>query len=132
MDFLVDTHILLWSLTTPNKLSGRVKRLFADTNNDFYYSPLSIWEIAIKYQKGTLNLEGRTPRELLDYIELETSYDCLDTLTGNFATCYELPKRHNDLFDRMFVWEALRHDYALVSADSSLQMYEQDGLRLIN
>jgi PIN domain nuclease of toxin-antitoxin system len=47
MKLLLDTHIWLWSLLEPRRLSGRVAKALADSRNELWFSPVSTWEILI-------------------------------------------------------------------------------------
>lgn len=38
---LLDTHVLLWSLTDPRALSGRGRDALEDPGNDVFVSPVS-------------------------------------------------------------------------------------------
>ena len=49
---LLDTHVLLWSLTDPRALSGRARDALQDPANDVFVSPVSGWEIAVKRALG--------------------------------------------------------------------------------
>jgi PIN domain nuclease of toxin-antitoxin system len=44
MKLLLDTHIWIWALLSPDKLSRRVKRELEKGSSDLYLSPISIWE----------------------------------------------------------------------------------------
>ncbi len=52
MRILLDTHVLLWALGEPNKLSLAVRKQIDET--DVYVSAASIWEIGIKSALGKL------------------------------------------------------------------------------
>lgn len=52
MKFLLDTHLLLWAAGEPGKLPGPVRTLIQDASNDLHFSPINIWEIAIKQSLG--------------------------------------------------------------------------------
>jgi len=41
---LLDTHIWLWSLAEPRRLSRRVLHELKDPNNERLLSPVSTWE----------------------------------------------------------------------------------------
>ena len=56
MRLLLDTHIWLWSLLEPRRLSRRVSRELADPANQLWLSPISVWETLILCQKGRLAL----------------------------------------------------------------------------
>ncbi|WP_329608310.1 type II toxin-antitoxin system VapC family toxin [Nostoc sp. CMAA1605] len=61
MKLLLDTHVLIWSVGEPKKLSDNVRNLLMDTNNSWLVSIASIWELQIKYQLGKLNLQLSLP-----------------------------------------------------------------------
>jgi PIN domain nuclease of toxin-antitoxin system len=56
MEYLLDTHTLLWIVTDDNHLSNKVKKLFLDEENEIFLSIASLWEIAIKVSLNRLEL----------------------------------------------------------------------------
>jgi PIN domain nuclease of toxin-antitoxin system len=74
MNYLADTHILLWSFLETDKLSEEIKSILLDENNIIYYSPISLWEISIKYGLGKLSLKGGTPENFFDELIIVTSF----------------------------------------------------------
>ncbi|MCL2402636.1 MAG: type II toxin-antitoxin system VapC family toxin [Coriobacteriia bacterium] len=127
----MDTNVLIWWHLSPRKLSHKVRRILEDPYNTVYFSPLNMWEISIKYQLGRLPLGGKNPEEFFDAIDLDDNFLCLNLLPGTLVTSFNLPLRHSDMFDNMLVWESLQHDLVLLTADETLRIYEQDGLRLV-
>jgi len=132
MEFLLDTHTLIWSQLDPSLLSKRTRKIIEDPYNDIFFSPINMWEIATKYSVKKNFMSGLTPIAFLDAIEKTGEFEYLEFLPGSAASSYELPMYHRDPFDRMLVWEALQHDYILLSSDSELDAYKSEGLRLIN
>ena len=71
MNYLLDTHILLWVLVDPDKVPPPMRRLVEDTGNRVWFSAASIWEIAIKHSlaKSDFAVEpatsGRLPGKLV-------------------------------------------------------------------
>ncbi|MGI4752371.1 MAG: hypothetical protein ACRYE8_01415 [Janthinobacterium lividum] len=53
---LLDTHVLLWAISEPNKLSTTVKQYIdvAQQNKLLLLSSISLWEIAMLEQKNVL------------------------------------------------------------------------------
>ena len=49
MNYLIDTHILFWSLFDPKKINDKIKGFLINTNNTIYVSKISFWEISLKY-----------------------------------------------------------------------------------
>ncbi len=58
MSYLVDTHTLIWAVCSPGKLSPEVRLLLKNPNENILVSPVSFWEISLKYSLGKLYLEG--------------------------------------------------------------------------
>lgn len=58
MNLLLDTHIFLWSLLDPEKLSNRVARALIAPGNGLWLSSISLWEIAILAEKGRVQLNS--------------------------------------------------------------------------
>jgi PIN domain nuclease of toxin-antitoxin system len=57
MKLLLDTHIWLWSILNPERLSRRVTRILNTSANEVWISPVSIWELSILARKGRVNLK---------------------------------------------------------------------------
>ena len=130
MNYLVDTHILLWSFLNTRKISNEIKYILLDENNFIYYSPISLWEISIKYKLKKLSLKGGTPEDF--FIELSNSfYHCKTIDPLDVITSYKLPTYHKDPFDRLLIWEAIRNDFVLISVDENIELYKNEGLKVI-
>ncbi|MCL1865472.1 MAG: type II toxin-antitoxin system VapC family toxin [Spirochaetes bacterium] len=98
MNYIVDTHILLWSFIETKNLSKKIKSVLLDENNEIYYSPISLWEISLKYGLKKLSLKGGTPDDFFE--ELKNSYyHCKIIDDMDLITSYKLPTYHKDPFD---------------------------------
>ena len=117
MRILLDTHLLLWSLSQPSKLSTTVRRKIDAA--EVYASAASIWEISIKSTLGKLNAN---PREVLDGIE-PAGFNLLAVSGEHAARVAELPLLHKDPFDRILVAQALVEPMILLTNDGALQEY---------
>jgi len=130
MIFLADTHILLWSFLATNKLSREIKSILLNETNEIYYSPISLWEISIKYGLKKLSLKGGTPEDF--YNELSYSFFLCKTIDlRDLINSYKLPLYHKDPFDRFLIWEAIRNDIILLSVDKNMELYKKEGLKVI-
>lgn len=58
MNFLLDTHIWLWSQLEPKKLGRRVTAELSNTANELWISPVSVWEALTLMQKGRVRVEN--------------------------------------------------------------------------
>ena len=64
MRILLDTHVLLWAMAEPSKLSPKARRMI--DRSETYVSAASIWEISIKVALRKLRVN---PAELLAALE---------------------------------------------------------------
>ena len=95
MRVLLDTHLLLWALSSPEKLSKRARQRI--DSSEVYASAASIWEISIKSALGKLKAD---PNEVLAGVE-PAGFNHLPILGGHAAKVVELPPIHKDRFDRL-------------------------------
>lgn len=56
MRLLLDTHIWLWSVLDPRRLTPRVEKALADSANELWLSPISVGEVSVLVRKGRLTL----------------------------------------------------------------------------
>ncbi len=119
MKLLLDTHILLWSLLEPEKLSKRVASELEDPSNENWVSPISIWEVLILAERGRviLNPDPLTwIRNLLRTIPLKEA-----PLNHEVAIqSRTIDLRHQDPVDRFLAATAIVYDLTLVTADERL------------
>jgi PIN domain nuclease of toxin-antitoxin system len=57
MQFLIDTHVLIWYLEDSPQLTSTAAEILEDTRHDLYVSIVSLWEIAINSGLGKLKLK---------------------------------------------------------------------------
>jgi PIN domain nuclease of toxin-antitoxin system len=119
MRVLLDTHILLWALGSPLKLSKETRRLI-DTSG-VYVSAASIWEISIKASLGKLTAD---PADILDAIE-PAGLVMLPVLGEHAAKVARLPPRHKDPFDRILIAQAMTEPMILLTNDEALAGYSE-------
>lgn len=121
MKLLLDTQLLLWAAGAPERLSEQARALLEDPANELLFSPVSLWETAIKRGLGRTDfqVDARVLRRgLLDngYAELP--------LTGEHAVAIEgLPPLHKDPFDRILVAQAMVEGIVLLTADTMVAQY---------
>jgi PIN domain nuclease of toxin-antitoxin system len=119
MRVLLDTHVLLWALGSPLKLSKETRKLI-DTSG-VYVSAASIWEISIKASLGKLDAD---PGEIIAAIE-PAGLTLLPILAEHAAKVAKLPPRHKDPFDRMLIAQALSEPMILLTNDDALRDYSE-------
>ena len=129
MKYLIDTHIFLWSLFSPEKIPKQIKEIVADPSNRVFVSTIAFWEISLKFSIKKLELEGITPDELPE-IAGKLCFEILSLSAEDAASFYHLPKiAHKDPFDRMLIWQAIRQKMVLISRDRKVVAYKDFGLQ---
>ncbi|ATG50260.1 PIN domain nuclease [Brachybacterium vulturis] len=117
-ELLVDTHVLLWALAEPGKLTPAAEDALADPDTIVWVSAASAWEIATKVRIGKL---PGAESLILDYAQHLERW-CATPLPIDSADSIlagSLVWDHRDPFDRMIVAQAIRRGLPLVSADEA-------------
>jgi PIN domain nuclease of toxin-antitoxin system len=114
---LVDTHIALWALGDPARLTGDERALLVDPAVERCLSPVSVWEAAIKREAGRL----RAPRNLSAVLAAE--FRMLDVSAFLLEAAAGLPRHHGDPFDRVLIAHALQDDLAVLTRDPAFAAY---------
>lgn len=132
MNYLLDTHYILWSLFEPDRITLPVRLVLENETDSKLISGVNLWEISLKYSLGKLELGGTNPAELYETL-LEAGFEVADMDNRLLATYFQLPKKddHKDPFDRLLIWQAIVNGYTLITQDSKIEQYRADGLRLI-
>ena len=128
MKLLLDTHLLLWAATAPQRLSAEAQALFNNPDNELYFSAVSIWEVAIKrgLDRPDFQLDVRQFRRgLIDNGYLELAISSLHAVAID-----TLPAVHRDPFDRMLVAQASVEGLPLLTSDALLAQYS-GAVRLV-
>lgn len=119
MRLLLDTHVVIWALGEPERLSNRVRKAIEAEENDVFVSVVSPWEIAIKGPREGLQLP--------DDMELQLSrqrFKILPILLRHTEPIESMPLHHRDPFDRMLVAQAVTDGLTIVTADRKLTRYQ--------
>ncbi len=131
MIYLLDTHVLIWSITDTGKLSPVVSKTLKDAHNRVMVRAISFWEIALKYSLGKLDLEGILPEELPE-LSIQTGFELIPLMSDECATYHKLSSSwHKDPFDRMLIWQAIRRNLVLISKDPDMARYRSMNLKIL-
>lgn len=115
---LVDTHILLWLFSEPNRIPEYVRDALADRTNPLLVSSASALEIATKARLGKLVAPGLVqtlPARLsaLDATSLPITVD-------HALLAASISWAHRDPFDRLLVAQATLEDATFVTVDKTI------------
>ena len=119
--YLLDTHVLLWAASEPQRLPEATRALLDSSAADLIFSTASLWEVAIKRGLGREDFRVE-PRQLRIGL-LDNDYQELP-IRGDHALAVDLlPPLHRDPFDRMLLAQAHVEGATLVTADRLLAQY---------
>lgn len=117
MRILLDTHVLLWSLLDPARLSKRERELIE--GSEVLVSAATVWEVGIKNAIGRLDCD---PRRILEAIQ-PAGFEHLAVTGRHAVAAAALPRLHADPFDRMLVAQAQAESALLLTRDAALAAY---------
>ena len=117
MRYLLDTHVLLWSRASPERLSAEAVTLLQSTENTLYVSMATLWECAIKACIGKLAVPEGFFRIVAN------DYEILDIELAHLEATLQLPLLHRDPFDRLLVAQARLGGLTLVTRDRNVIRY---------
>jgi PIN domain nuclease of toxin-antitoxin system len=128
MKFLLDTHLIMWTLLDHPNLKPQVRSLLNDPENQFVFSVTSIWEIAIKRgeQRSDFLHDPRVIRRQL----LDDGYEELPVLGQHAVAVDSLPAIHKDPFDRILIAQAMVEGITLLTADPVIAQYPGSILKV--
>lgn len=121
MNFLVDTHLVLWAAVAPKKLSQQARETLAGSDARLWFSAASVWEIAIKrsLNRSDFDVEPHRLRRGL----LNNGWRELSVAGDHAAAILALPPIHKDPFDRMLLAQAHVEGLILVTSDEIVAKY---------
>jgi len=116
---LLDTHIWVWSLLEPERLGTEVTGALADSANELWLSPISVWELVMLIERGRMQVDlpaVNWVREAVGRIPLREA-----SLTHAVALrSRTLALDHADPADRFIAATASVYELTLVTADRRL------------
>lgn len=118
MKLLLDTNVLLWALTSPDRLSAAAAEAIEDVENRVYVSVVSPWEISIKTSRGNLPALNDLGPKLDDM-----HFDLLPIALPHAKAIESLPRHHGDPFDRMLIAQAQIEGLTIVTSDRQMRRY---------
>jgi len=126
MQFLIDTHILLWSISEKEKLSQRQIAFITSSENEIFVCSASFWEISIKLSIGKFS--ALSPLSQLFSEVRKSKIKILEMEERDFLVLSTLPFFHKDPFDRAIISMASARNLPIISDD---QLFENYDIQLV-
>ncbi|MBR1859011.1 MAG: type II toxin-antitoxin system VapC family toxin [Selenomonadaceae bacterium] len=134
MKYLLDTHILIWTLTDTDNLSQKARNKIEDRRNKIFYSTVSIWEVTIKHLLHPKQIPC-SGYDLLNYCDKSDLFNL--PLKNHHVIALEKLKRanaappHKDPFDQILLSQALAEDMIFLTHDKTLEYYDGVNVEIV-
>jgi len=119
---LLDTHVLLWMAEGSRRLGRKAKATISDPDTEVWLSAASVWEIANKAARDRLRLSLPIAKWLPARMR-ENDLLPLAVNQEHVIAAAELPRHHEDPFDRMLIGQAQVEGLSIITADSQFGRY---------
>jgi len=120
MRLLLDTATVIYAVEFPERLSRRAATAVRNLDNALELSAVSVTEIAIKAASGKLAFSAVVLRNAMDDLGIRI----LPYNADHAFRMFELPRLHNDPFDRQIIAQALCENISIVTPDEKFRLYE--------
>lgn len=122
MRVMLDTHVVIWAVDDPRRLSRLSESILREPATQLLVSAATVWEISIKVGLGKLAL-SESYRQWMFNAHRDLGATLLPITIEYADVQATLPHHHRDPFDRLLAAQALSEDIPLVSADSVFESY---------
>jgi len=122
MNLLIDTHVVIWSVTNGHQLPSSVKARLENTDNVCHVSMALLWEMSIKHSLGRLDLHVSLA-DIFRIVE-DSGFELLPIMPAHVLRNANLAYHHHDPFDRLIIAQALCEDMSMVSKDGMFASYD--------
>lgn len=119
MKYLLDTHIWIWSVSKPEKLSKQVFSILKDKSNELYISSISIWEFLVLLEKSRISIEDSVENWLNSAIG-DANIEEIPIDREIVIESRRLTLPHQDPADRFIAATAWVHSLTLITSDEKL------------
>jgi PIN domain nuclease of toxin-antitoxin system len=119
MRLLLDTHIWLWALLEPERLSPVVRAALASPDSELWLSPISVWEAHLLAERGRVELDITPDEWVARMVDALPRREAV--LTHEIAVASRrVALSHADPADRFLAATAQVMGLTLVTADARL------------
>lgn len=119
MKLLVDTHVVIWWVTDPDRLSTTVDDLLQSGSADVFVSPVTAFEIARKHGIGKLTFDASFLAEF-DARIANLGWSELALTNAHAVAAGRLTGGHKDPFDRLIAAQAITEGLTVATLDPAI------------
>lgn len=118
---ILDTHILLYLAAGSPTLSQARRTLIAQSTRKCAISVVTVWEVALLFQKKRIAIEGSSLEEAIRDMIATSGFEVLPLTTDIAIASRTLPFEHEDPADRFIAATAIVHGAPLITDDVRLR-----------
>ena len=122
MNYLLNTHTLIWFLNGDKDLSSNARKAIESFEALNFVSIASLWEIAIKVSLGRLDL--KTSFEKIEEEIIKNNFKMLPITFRDTMVLSTLPFHHRDPFDRLLIAQSMNNKFIVISKDQRFDSYK--------
>ncbi len=122
MKVLIDTHVFLWAVLEPERLSRTAKKILEDLQTEVFLSAACVWEIAAKHRLGKLRQADylvKNFEQALSSLQIEE----LPIVRAHALKAGSWPVEHRDPFDRILAAQVLLEGIPLLTIDPAFEAF---------
>ena len=119
---LLDTHVALWLLFDPMRLTQAEHALIAQPWDQRALSVVSLWELRVKWDRRFVSGVRKGPVRPADLLTVLDQAN-IEVISLSAATCVaelDPPFDHSDPFDRLLLVHAQQGGYRLLTRDGRM------------
>ena len=134
MRILLDTHIALWAVLQTNQLSRETREILLSSDNEIFYSVVSIWEVSLKHSINPDNMtisDGDLRSICKDSGLIEIPVDYQHVLGLDMLRQKDGFPVHKDPFDRILLSQAIVEEMHFLTHDSKIATFDSDKVILV-
>ena len=127
-----NSSTFIWAKEEPQRLRREAYFQLKAPENRLFVSVASLWELGIKASKGKLPTYAHMLVHGPDALERSLSelrFELMQIGLDHVVAAYNLPRHHNDPFDRLLIAQALSENIAVITSDDAFTRYA--GLRVL-
>ncbi len=119
MKYLLDTHIWIWAVSKPDKLSEEIKIISKDDSNELFISSISVWEFIVLVEKGKIII-SKSIDEWIEEALIQSNIKIIPIDMEIAIKSRKVNLSHQDPADRFIAATALVNQLTLITSDSKL------------
>ena len=127
MQLLLDTHVVVWAILAPHRLTSAVAAILKDDVNELHVSPVSAYELIQKFRSGKWPEAAVLATDFAGEIAL-AGFEPLPLSLAVMVRAASFTGDHRDPWDRILAAQSLISGFPLLSVDPMIDAFGVDRI----